>query len=67
MLFQIPLLRFPCNISRCNSLQKEKGRIVQDFEQNIQTLQSKYDDDIDLLKQEHALSAVKVSSHSRIG
>ncbi|XP_053231333.1 centrosomal protein of 112 kDa isoform X2 [Podarcis raffonei] len=47
--------------ARCNSLQKEKGRIVQDFEQNIQTLQSKYDDDIDLLKQEHALSAVKAS------
>uniref|UniRef100_A0A8D0BFV9 Centrosomal protein 112 n=1 Tax=Salvator merianae TaxID=96440 RepID=A0A8D0BFV9_SALMN len=47
--------------ARCNSLQKEKGRIVQDYEQNIQQLQSKYDADLNLVKQEHVLSAAKAS------
>ncbi|XP_061471567.1 centrosomal protein of 112 kDa isoform X3 [Rhineura floridana] len=47
--------------ARCNSLQKEKGHIVQDYEQNIQQLQSKYDADLNLMKQEHALSAAKAS------
>ncbi|XP_053148933.1 centrosomal protein of 112 kDa isoform X2 [Hemicordylus capensis] len=47
--------------ARCNSLQKEKGRIVHDCEQNIQELQSKYDTDLNLMNQEHALSAAKAS------
>ncbi|XP_066471152.1 centrosomal protein of 112 kDa isoform X3 [Tiliqua scincoides] len=47
--------------ARCNSRQKEKERIVQDYEQNIQELQHKYDVDLNLMKQEHALSAAKAS------
>nr|XP_042696932.1 centrosomal protein of 112 kDa isoform X3 [Chrysemys picta bellii] len=47
--------------SRCNSLQKEKDRIIQDYEQNIQQQQNKYDIDINFMKQEHALSAAKAS------
>ncbi|XP_044839969.1 centrosomal protein of 112 kDa isoform X3 [Mauremys mutica] len=48
--------------SRCNSLQKEKDRIIQDYEQNIQQQQNKYDIDINFMKQEHALSAAKASN-----
>uniref|UniRef100_A0A7M4G3E4 Centrosomal protein 112 n=1 Tax=Crocodylus porosus TaxID=8502 RepID=A0A7M4G3E4_CROPO len=47
--------------ARCNSLQKEKDHIIQDYEQNIQQLQSKYDADINFIKQEHALSAAQAS------
>ncbi|XP_006017414.1 centrosomal protein of 112 kDa isoform X1 [Alligator sinensis] len=47
--------------ARRNSLQKEKDHIIQDYEQNIQQLQSKYDADINFIKQEHALSAAKAS------
>uniref|UniRef100_A0A8C4YGB7 Centrosomal protein 112 n=1 Tax=Gopherus evgoodei TaxID=1825980 RepID=A0A8C4YGB7_9SAUR len=47
--------------SRCNCLQKEKDRIIQDYEQNIQQQQNKYDIDINFMKQEHALSAAKAS------
>ncbi|XP_060619050.2 centrosomal protein of 112 kDa isoform X3 [Anolis sagrei] len=47
--------------ARCNSLQKEKGYIVQEYEQNIKQLRSKYDADLNLMKQEHALSAAKAS------
>ncbi|XP_044305381.1 centrosomal protein of 112 kDa isoform X3 [Varanus komodoensis] len=47
--------------ARRNSLQKEKGRLVQEYEQNIHQLQSKYDADLNLIKQEHALSAMKAS------
>ncbi|XP_037770482.1 centrosomal protein of 112 kDa isoform X5 [Chelonia mydas] len=47
--------------SRCNSFQKEKDRIIQDYEQNIQQQQNKYDIDISFMKQEHALSAAKAS------
>uniref|UniRef100_A0A674I8C3 Centrosomal protein 112 n=1 Tax=Terrapene triunguis TaxID=2587831 RepID=A0A674I8C3_9SAUR len=47
--------------SRCNSLQKEKDRIIQDYGQNIQQQQNKYDIDINFMKQEHALSAAKAS------
>lgn len=48
------------NTCRCNSFQKEKDRIIQDYEQNIQQQQNKYDIDISFMKQEHALSAAKV-------
>ncbi|XP_034645821.1 centrosomal protein of 112 kDa isoform X2 [Trachemys scripta elegans] len=47
--------------SRCSSLQKEKDRVIQDYEQNIQQQQNKYDIDINFMKQEHALSAAKAS------
>uniref|UniRef100_A0ABM5FND5 Centrosomal protein of 112 kDa isoform X3 n=1 Tax=Pogona vitticeps TaxID=103695 RepID=A0ABM5FND5_9SAUR len=47
--------------ARHNSLQKEKGHILQEFEGSIQQLQSKYDADLKLMKQEHALSAAKAS------
>lgn len=56
-------LCFFLNICRCNSLQKEKEHIVQDYERNFKELQSKYDSDLNLMKQEHALSAAKVSLH----
>jgi len=45
---------------RHSSLQKDKDRIVQEYEENTQQLQSKYDVDINFIKQEHALSAAKV-------
>ncbi|XP_042309181.1 centrosomal protein of 112 kDa isoform X3 [Sceloporus undulatus] len=47
--------------ARCNSLQKDKGRVVQECEQNVQQLQSKYEADLNLMTQEHALSAAKAS------
>ncbi|XP_074870801.1 centrosomal protein of 112 kDa isoform X2 [Carettochelys insculpta] len=47
--------------SRCNSLEKEKDRIIQDYEQNIQQQHKKYDIDTNFMKQEHALSAAKAS------
>jgi len=40
-----------------------KDRIVQEYEESIQQLQSKYDVDINVMKQEHALSAAKVRFH----
>uniref|UniRef100_A0A8C0BCR5 Centrosomal protein 112 n=1 Tax=Buteo japonicus TaxID=224669 RepID=A0A8C0BCR5_9AVES len=46
--------------ARHSSLQKDKDRIIQEYEENIQQLQSKYDVDINFIKQEHALSAAKV-------
>uniref|UniRef100_A0A8B9MKC3 DUF4485 domain-containing protein n=1 Tax=Accipiter nisus TaxID=211598 RepID=A0A8B9MKC3_9AVES len=47
--------------ARHSSLQKDKDRIIQEYEENIQQLQSKYDVDINFIKQEHALSAAKAS------
>ncbi|NWJ07539.1 CE112 protein, partial [Crypturellus undulatus] len=47
---------------RHSSLQKDRDRIIQEYEEKIQQLQSKYDVDISFLKQEHALSAAKASS-----
>ncbi|XP_048346975.1 centrosomal protein of 112 kDa isoform X3 [Sphaerodactylus townsendi] len=47
--------------TRCNSLQKERERLVQGCEQDIQQLQGKYDADLRLMEQEHALSAAKAS------
>ncbi|NXL41422.1 CE112 protein, partial [Podilymbus podiceps] len=47
--------------ARHSSLQKDKDHIIQKYEENIQQLQSKYDVDINFIKQEHALSAAKAS------
>uniref|UniRef100_A0A8C8BEA1 Centrosomal protein 112 n=1 Tax=Otus sunia TaxID=257818 RepID=A0A8C8BEA1_9STRI len=47
--------------TRHSSLQKDKDHIIQEYEENIQQLQSKYDVDISFIKQEHALSAAKAS------
>ncbi|XP_074778280.1 centrosomal protein of 112 kDa isoform X1 [Athene noctua] len=47
--------------ARHSSLQKDKDHIIQEYEENIQQLQSKYDVDISFIKQEHALSAAKAS------
>ncbi|KAM5273364.1 centrosomal protein of 112 kDa [Ctenodactylus gundi] len=47
--------------ARHSMLHKEKDHIINDYEQNMKLLQTKYDADINLLKQEHALSASKAS------
>uniref|UniRef100_G1LZI1 Centrosomal protein 112 n=1 Tax=Ailuropoda melanoleuca TaxID=9646 RepID=G1LZI1_AILME len=47
--------------ARRNTLHKEKDHLVNDYEQNMKLLQTKYDADISLLKKEHALSASKAS------
>ncbi|XP_006886463.1 PREDICTED: centrosomal protein of 112 kDa [Elephantulus edwardii] len=48
--------------SRRNTLHKEKERLINDYEQNMKLLQTKFDADINLLKQEQALSASKASA-----
>ncbi|XP_062447575.1 centrosomal protein of 112 kDa isoform X2 [Rhea pennata] len=48
--------------ARHSSLQKDRDRIMQEYEENIQQLQNKYDVDINFIKQEHALSAAKASN-----
>lgn len=45
---------------RRNTLHKEKDHLVNDYEQNMKLLQTRYDADINLLKKEHALSTSKV-------
>ncbi|XP_057392317.1 centrosomal protein of 112 kDa isoform X5 [Balaenoptera acutorostrata] len=47
--------------ARRNTLHKEKDHLVNDYEQNMKLLQTKYDADINLLKKEHALSASQAS------
>ncbi|XP_030317529.1 centrosomal protein of 112 kDa [Calypte anna] len=47
--------------ARYSSLQKDKDHIIQQYEENMQQLQSKCDTDINFIKQEHALSAAKAS------
>uniref|UniRef100_A0A8C6BUJ8 Centrosomal protein 112 n=1 Tax=Monodon monoceros TaxID=40151 RepID=A0A8C6BUJ8_MONMO len=47
--------------ARCNTLHKEKDHLVNDYEQNMKLLQTRYDADINLLKKEHALSTSKAS------
>ncbi|XP_034268548.1 centrosomal protein of 112 kDa isoform X4 [Pantherophis guttatus] len=47
--------------ARHNSLQKERGRMMEEHKQNIKQLQSKYEVDLNFLKKEHALSAMKTS------
>ncbi|XP_071430117.1 centrosomal protein of 112 kDa isoform X2 [Pithys albifrons albifrons] len=46
---------------RFHSLQKDKERVMQEHRENLQRLQSKFDVDRDVLKQEQALSAAKTS------
>ncbi|XP_058531335.1 centrosomal protein of 112 kDa isoform X2 [Ochotona princeps] len=47
--------------ARRNILHKEKDHLVNEYEQNMKLLQTKYDADITILKQEHAVSASKAS------
>ncbi|XP_027746181.1 centrosomal protein of 112 kDa isoform X2 [Empidonax traillii] len=47
--------------ARYNLLQKDKDHIMQEYKEKIQRLQSKFDVDRDLIKQEQALSAAKAS------
>ncbi|XP_054077280.1 centrosomal protein of 112 kDa isoform X5 [Rissa tridactyla] len=47
--------------ARHGLLQKDKDRIIQEYEENIQQLQSKFDVDVNFIKQEHALSAAKAA------
>ncbi|XP_051490535.1 centrosomal protein of 112 kDa isoform X2 [Apus apus] len=47
--------------ARYSSLQKDKDHVRQEYEDNIQQLQSKYDAEINFIKQEHAHSAAKAS------
>ncbi|XP_070596417.1 centrosomal protein of 112 kDa isoform X5 [Erythrolamprus reginae] len=46
--------------ARHNSLQKERDRTMEEHKQNIKQLQSKYEVDLNLMKKEHALSALKI-------
>lgn len=46
---------------RHSSLQKEKDRVSQDYEQRLQQLQRKYDSDMSFITQDHATSAAKAS------
>ncbi|NXG62283.1 CE112 protein, partial [Hemiprocne comata] len=48
--------------ARYSCLQKDKDHIRQEYEDNIQQLQSKYDAEINVIKQEHAHSAAKASA-----
>lgn len=54
---------FMLTTCRHSLLQKDKDRIIQEYEENIQQLQSKFDVDVNFIKQEHALSAAKVCFH----
>ncbi|XP_063097753.1 centrosomal protein of 112 kDa isoform X2 [Cavia porcellus] len=47
--------------ARRNILHKEKDQLINDYEQKMKLLQTKYDTDINLLKQENTLSASKAS------
>ncbi|XP_028935951.1 centrosomal protein of 112 kDa isoform X3 [Ornithorhynchus anatinus] len=47
--------------ARCNSLHKERDHIIQDYEKNIKLLQSRYDADMQLLRQDQVLSAAKAT------
>ncbi|XP_069916521.1 centrosomal protein of 112 kDa isoform X11 [Oryctolagus cuniculus] len=47
--------------ARRNILHKEKDHLANEYEQNMKLLQTKYNADITILKQEHALSASKAS------
>ncbi|NXY42784.1 CE112 protein, partial [Ceuthmochares aereus] len=47
--------------ARHSSLQKDKDRVIQEYKENLQQLQSKYDVDINFMKQQHAVSAAKAS------
>ncbi|XP_023569872.1 centrosomal protein of 112 kDa isoform X2 [Octodon degus] len=47
--------------ARRNILHKEKDHLINDYEQKLKLLQTKYDADVNLLKQENAVSASKAS------
>ncbi|XP_051852600.1 centrosomal protein of 112 kDa [Antechinus flavipes] len=47
--------------ARNNSLHKEKDDIAQDYEQSIKLLQARCDSDIQLMKEEYAVSSAKAS------
>ncbi|XP_013358685.1 PREDICTED: centrosomal protein of 112 kDa isoform X3 [Chinchilla lanigera] len=47
--------------ARRNTLHKEKDNLINDYEQKMKLLQTKYDADVALLKQENALSSSKAS------
>ncbi|EHB08547.1 Coiled-coil domain-containing protein 46 [Heterocephalus glaber] len=47
--------------ARRNILHKEKDHLINDYEQKMELLQTKYDADVNLLKQENALSTSKAS------
>ncbi|XP_044531092.1 centrosomal protein of 112 kDa [Gracilinanus agilis] len=47
--------------ARNNSLHKEKNDITEDFEQNIKLLKTKYNSDIQIMKEEYAMSSAKAS------
>uniref|UniRef100_A0A8I5Y9N9 Centrosomal protein 112 n=1 Tax=Rattus norvegicus TaxID=10116 RepID=A0A8I5Y9N9_RAT len=47
--------------TRQNLLHTEKEHLVNDYEQNVKLLKTKYDSDINILRQEHALSTSKTS------
>ncbi|XP_038613294.1 centrosomal protein of 112 kDa isoform X3 [Tachyglossus aculeatus] len=47
--------------ARCHSLHKEQDRVIQDYEKNIKLLQSRYDADMQLLKQDQVLSTAKAT------
>ncbi|KAM8945721.1 centrosomal protein of 112 kDa [Pelodytes ibericus] len=48
--------------ARLSMLQKEKNRICQDYEKQIQQLQSKFDSEMSYITQQNALSAAKASN-----
>lgn len=47
--------------TRQNLLHTEKEHLVNDYEQNVKLLKTKYDSDINIIRQEHALSTSKTS------
>ncbi|XP_039181446.1 centrosomal protein of 112 kDa isoform X4 [Crotalus tigris] len=59
--YQVASLELEEIKARHNSLQKERGRMMEEHKQNIKQLQSKYEVDLNLMKREHALSAMKTS------
>ncbi|XP_039181448.1 centrosomal protein of 112 kDa isoform X5 [Crotalus tigris] len=58
--YQVASLELEEIKARHNSLQKERGRMMEEHKQNIKQLQSKYEVDLNLMKREHALSAMKI-------
>ncbi|KAM3847702.1 centrosomal protein of 112 kDa isoform 3-T3 [Vipera latastei] len=59
--YQVASLELEEIKARHNSLQKERGCMMEEHKQNIKQLQSKYEVDLNLMKKEHALSAMKTS------
>ncbi|MGH0143745.1 UNVERIFIED_CONTAM: hypothetical protein FKN15_044773 [Acipenser sinensis] len=53
--------RAPSYIKRYNALQREKGKLIEEHEQNIRQITASHDSDLVHFKQEHALSAAKAA------